>query len=242
MSDTKPENILAEPTANLFAALAKAAAAAGAVGKDAVNAHHRYKYASAESILEEARGPLHANGLALVPLSAAIVSDGQVLDLAWLLTHASGERLAVTRQWPVVVGNGRPADKAVAAAATTALAYVLRDLLLLPRVDEEVDRREDKPDSRPAPKRAPKGPAPKAPPKAAPVEEREPGADEDHGPPPGAEADDLRDQARHLMERVPAEKRVVCEKALRAAGDNLERLRAGVKFMRDLVDGPKAKP
>jgi hypothetical protein len=37
--------------------------------------------------------------------------------------------------WPVTLERGRPLDKAVAIASTSSLGYLLRDLLLMARVD-----------------------------------------------------------------------------------------------------------
>jgi len=50
-----------------------------------------------------------------------------------------------TLEFPAIVRKGTPHDKAVAAALTTSLSYWLRDVLLLPRMDNEasMDRRND---------------------------------------------------------------------------------------------------
>ena len=164
--------------ASLYAALARAIARAHAVEHDAQNPHHRYSYASAEAVLGEARAALSSEGLSLVTVSATPAgADGaHMLDVTYLLAHSSGESLVVSRSWPIVVGNGRPLDKALAGASTTCLAYTLRDILLLPRGDQEADpdQRDDRDVTpRQAPKSAPpapKGPpkAPKSPPKATP--------------------------------------------------------------------------
>lgn len=215
--------------APLFAALAAAAKAAGAVGKGAKNEFHKYKYASAESIYEEGRAALHANGLALVPVASTLGGDpekGYVVDLTFELTHAEGGSMTLHRTWPVVPDRGRPLDKALAAALTTALAYLVRDLLLLPRVDEEVDRREDRPQE-------------KAPPKRERPPQRRQAAED--GPPPGAEAHEIREQIAVFLPRVPDAKRETVEKALAAAGDNVARLRAGLEFVRGCVGGPKGE-
>ena len=47
---------------------------------------------------------------------------------------------------PIIPDKGRPMDKAVATARTYALGYMLRDLLLLPRVEPsaDVDARDDR--------------------------------------------------------------------------------------------------
>jgi len=129
------------------------------IEKDAVNAFHRYKYASADGIIEEALRAMDETGLALVPIRQTI--DGHEarganrfeLTRHFLLIHTSGETLPVEVVWPIVPDErGRPLDKAAAAAVTLSLAYYLRDLLLMPRVDpaEQVEGREDRPAARPA--------------------------------------------------------------------------------------------
>ena len=58
---------------------------------------------------------------------------------------ASGESQTDKADFPAQLKKGTPLDKAVAAALTTSLAYWLRDLLLIPRVDHEMDKRNDEP-------------------------------------------------------------------------------------------------
>lgn len=135
----------------LASALAKAQGAAQAVGKDATNEHHRYAYASAEAIIDEARSALSSHGLAVSQLSSALRQVGQhlVLRTEYLLQHEAGGRLRWGRDWFVIEGKGRPFDRASAAALTSSLAYALRDLLLLPRDDQAageaaMDRRDDR--------------------------------------------------------------------------------------------------
>ena len=140
--------------ANLHAALAAAIMASGDVHKDASNDFHRYRYASAEAVLGEARAALGAHGLSLIPIASRLVAEKAELgDEKWIdytlevtvrLCHSSGEFMDITREWPVIPEKGRPLDKALAGADTTALAYLCRDLLLLPRVEEEVDTRDDR--------------------------------------------------------------------------------------------------
>ena len=134
---------------SLAAALVAAQSAAQAVAKSSTNLHHRYKYASAESLIEEARGCLTQAGLAVLPISrqvvAAVAGGTELLSTFELIHAASGESKTLTASMSVQPGNGRPQDKAEAAAATLNLGYFLRDLLLLPREDETtaVDRRDD---------------------------------------------------------------------------------------------------
>ncbi len=155
--------------AALYTALARAGERCKGVEKDATNTFHRYKYASAEAIFAEAREALNAEGVSVIVQDAGVrqvmppegvkkrtkdgkdepvgLDDGWVLDLSVTVVHAEGGELPTRSQWPVIPGNGRPLDKAVAGARTTALAYLVRDLLLLPRVEEGTlpDERDDRP-------------------------------------------------------------------------------------------------
>jgi hypothetical protein len=156
--------------------IAKALAAAQqkcrAVEKDSWNAFHRYHYASAEAVIAEAKGALAESGLSLLPLEQTIdgyerTGEGRFeLRRRFVLMHSSGEWLPLNVAWPVVPEKGRPLDKAAAIAATQSLAYLLRDLLLMPRVDPEddlpgrQDRNHPQPAAQPAP--AQEQPAPKA--------------------------------------------------------------------------------
>lgn len=215
---------MSEQMAALFAALALAGKAAHDVAKDARNEFHRYNYTSAEAIYREVRAALHAHGLALVPVASTLRGDaekGYVVDLTFELTHAEGGSMTLSRSWPVIPDRGRPLDKAVAGALTTALSYLGRDLLLLPRVDEEVDKREDRPHE-------------KGPPKRERVPQRRQAPQD--GPPPGAEAEDLRERIAALLPQVPEAKRPAVQKAIAAAGDNVERLRAGLAFVKNVVE------
>jgi hypothetical protein len=137
--------------AKLYAALARASAAAQAVAKNATNSFHRYKYASAESLIEEARGALASAELAVLPMlkevvPSQIVQGGSTLLARYRLVHSSGECIELSSSTEVMPEKGRPQDKAEAAASTLNLGYFLRDLLLLPREDAEtsVDQRDDR--------------------------------------------------------------------------------------------------
>lgn len=160
-------------TGALAKALAKAQEKAKAVPHDATNAFHKYAYTSAEAVITEAKQALAGCGLAVVPQAQTLEASGDRLDLhrTFVLVHESGESLAVSTVWPVIPDRGRPVDKAVAGAATTSLSYLLRDLLLMPRVDPEDDLagREDR--EPPAPQRQP---APKPTPRPVPVPQAAP--------------------------------------------------------------------
>jgi len=157
------QQVLQEPRpsrmpAEVAKGMVKAQAAAKAVEKDANNQFHRYKYASAEAVIAEAGRALIAGGLACLTDGWWVTRSsvyhvakvqGQAkrgeldcdrLNVRYLLMHESGEtwlsRLCTT---PILPEPGRPADKAEAAALTNNLAYFLRGLLLLPRVEEGTD-------------------------------------------------------------------------------------------------------
>lgn len=164
MTSPKPDSPKGAPaTGPLYAALATARERCKPAEKSSKNEHHRYKYASAEAILETANEALHGTGLSVTPLSQTIARRecGDVLVCTFRLA-CGGEVVDAVKEWPVVPGNGRPMDKAVASADTTALGYFLRDLLLMPRVDETDDmdhpsRDQQRPGKTPPPKR-PSGP------------------------------------------------------------------------------------
>jgi hypothetical protein len=177
-----PPPALYQPEAQRPSDLAKALAAARdrceLAHKNARNDFHKYDYASAEEILRVAGEALKDSGLSLVDVSSEmrVIPAGStalhVLDRHFVLIHASGESLPKHfLGWPVIPDRGRPLDKALAAALTTTLAYVYRDLLAMPRVakGDDVSGREDREDSSgdapPAPKRNKK---PAAPPPAQP--------------------------------------------------------------------------
>lgn len=171
------------PMAALNSALARAVAKAKAVGKDATNKFHNYKYASAEAIIEEAREALSAEGLAVMPVSCdrdpgqpahvwigegdkAEIDIPRRMRIVYRLTHASGESVEISSSCPVLPGNGRPEDKAEFGARTENLGYLLRDLLCLPRVDAEIPSARD--DSNYQQPRRPPAPPKKQPQQASP--------------------------------------------------------------------------
>lgn len=162
--------------AGLFSALARAQAAAKNVEKDAKNSFHKYNYVSAEAMIAEAKACLSTEGLAVVPTSANLREprpgeaptggDGDlgkgartVLVASWLVCHSDGGSLPIECEWPVIPEKGRPLDKALAAARTASLNYLLRDLLQLPRVEEGTDLDHDSRDQHRNGHREPPAPA-----------------------------------------------------------------------------------
>lgn len=160
----------------IYAALGQATLAADAVGKRSVMKMGEkvgYKYASSEDVISEAREALTSAGLALYCRSARVQplgtsqvegGDGVVSTstqweaaMVYVLVHSSGESLEIESATPIMPGNGRPMDKALATAKTYDLAYTLRTLLLLPRLDpreiaeEPVDQRREAPAAGPVP-------------------------------------------------------------------------------------------
>lgn len=82
----------------LAAALAKAQGAIETAKKDAVNPHFNKKYADLASVMAVARGPLSANGLAVIQ---APTTEGGRAVITTELMHASGEWLRCTMRLPV---------------------------------------------------------------------------------------------------------------------------------------------
>lgn len=144
------------------AAIFAAQQAIDAVGKSSRNDFHKYSYVSAESMIAACRSVLHANGL-LVQRDAFTLdmAEGR-LESSFVVKHIpSGEVRGYVFPWPFIAEKGKPIDKALAGALTVSMNYWLRDLLLVPRMDEsEMDRRDDR-DYEPQPRQRRK-PDPKA--------------------------------------------------------------------------------
>ncbi len=117
------------------------------VEKDGTNPHHKYAYATSEAIVTEGRRVLLENGLLLERDGWNVhptESKPDWVDIGFKVSHpASGEYERHLINFPIIVGNGRPADKGLAAALTTATSYFITGLLLIPRGDEEIDKRDD---------------------------------------------------------------------------------------------------
>ena len=143
---------------NLMAALIKAQMAVSGVEKNARNDFAGYDYVSADGMVRQLRQSLLSAGLAFFRSGWRL--DGAKVISEYMLIHPdSGEHKVIISEMPVFEAKGRPLDKAVLGALTTSLSYVLRDLLLVPRVDElEIDNRpSDEPayTSTPVPKKTP---------------------------------------------------------------------------------------
>lgn len=127
----------------LSAALVAAQKDAGAVLKSAYNSHQSYEYADAEGVIGQARAALNAHGLAVAPAGVRFIGQGEhpFFVREFVVRHESGESYVADMLWAIVSNRGKPADKAIASAETTALAYFLRTLLLMPRLTrDQMDR------------------------------------------------------------------------------------------------------
>ena len=124
----------------------------GAGEKDARNDFHRYAYASAEQLIGEAKPALGKAGVVVLPIKAELSGSQQapVCRRAFRIINGD-ESYEVAFDWPVVMEKGRPLDKAWASALTSSLAYFLRDLLLMPRVEAGTDLNDNSRDAAPAP-------------------------------------------------------------------------------------------
>tara|TARA_R110002012_G_scaffold54098_1_gene138739 strand:- start:14423 stop:15226 length:804 start_codon:yes stop_codon:yes gene_type:complete len=134
------------PTAKkktLHEALLDAQQDIGSIDKDKRNTFANYDYVSAERMIATTRAVFAKHGITftagnveLVPFAVGEHGDAVLVNQGFTVTKAD-ETLTMTRGWPAVPAKGRPLDKAVAGALTANLSYTLRDLLLIPRGDED---------------------------------------------------------------------------------------------------------
>lgn len=143
-------------------ALVKAQQAVKAVAKDSTNSFHKYKYASSDDMVSEARRALTTVGLSLARIGwteQPVTEHAPArLHVLYMLTSAEGECMMLPPvSVPVLPEKGRPEDKAEAAALTYSHGYLVLGLLQMARVDEnDVDARDDSSrDVRPRPQAAP---------------------------------------------------------------------------------------
>ena len=127
----------------LATALAAAQASADRIDKDSRNDFARFDYTSAESMMAMWTVIGEAHGLILRPkcVGRPVQIEGVTwLESVWMVEHSeTGESLEVEGFWPIVEAKGKPMDKAVASARTSSLGYLIRDLLIAPRVHPTVD-------------------------------------------------------------------------------------------------------
>ena len=128
--------------------LLKAQVEVEAVEKASRNDYSGYFYASAEDMITASRRVLHNNGLMVTRNGWRIVESQREgrpdkVEAVYVLAHKNGSSVACVTEYPICTKKGTPEDKALNASLTTGLSYFIRDLLLIPRCDEEVDRRQD---------------------------------------------------------------------------------------------------
>ena len=118
------------------------------VGKGSENKFHGYRYASAEDMMAACRAALHGQGLSARRTRWCVEADEshRWLVSSYEVAHEDGdvEQYPMATKWPFAEEKGRPLDKALAGALTSSLGYWLRDLLLVPRDDEDMDQRDDR--------------------------------------------------------------------------------------------------
>lgn len=196
MTDTETTHTT---TATLAAGLVRAQREAHAVAKGGRNKFHGYNYASAEDVIRAARDALSEGDLAILAQSHEIVTmipgTAEVeptlsVRIRYALIHAAGEAREITSETPIIPEKGRPWDKALAAAKTYDLSYMLRSLLLLPRGEDEASADVDSRDDRGWDKRRQGGD--RAPTKTPPREPERPAEATAKTPPPAAP---VRDEA-----------------------------------------------
>jgi len=133
--------------AGIIPHLLKAQEAVTGVHKASENSYGGYKYASAEDMITASRAVLHENGLVVTRNGWRVIDErgdgAPLVEAVYVLAHKDGHHVVCATQYPICVGKGRPEDKALNASLTTGLSYFLRDLLLIPRCDDEVDNRPD---------------------------------------------------------------------------------------------------
>ena len=141
---------MTQQKSTLASALLAAQQALPSVGKDSQfkSQSYGYAYTSSETMIAACREVLHAAGLTLRRAGwkfDGTPEGGGLVTSQFILTHAgTGESFADEVAWVAVPRGQQPIDKAVAGALTASLGYYLRDLLLVPREDEnEMDRRDD---------------------------------------------------------------------------------------------------
>jgi hypothetical protein len=117
----------------LAAALVKAQSVMRGAKKDSENKHFKANYASLESVIDTARGPLNDNGLAFVQGPGDL--SGNVLAVTTMLVHASGQWVSSTVSVPVQQMN----PQGIGSAITYACRYSLMAMLGLPPVDDDAE-------------------------------------------------------------------------------------------------------
>ncbi len=155
------------PIDPLMSALLAAQRDISAFDKDGENKFHGFNYTTADMAIKQAREVLHKHGLVLTVISGPtvtlvdashenVVGKGKdkervvlsatsaVVKITCAISHpASGKFIEITRENFAYPAAGRPLDKAILGAETSALGYLLRGLLFVPRTDADPNERDD---------------------------------------------------------------------------------------------------
>ena len=151
----------------MWTALRGAQLALNAVVKDAQNDWGKYGYTSAEEMIGQCRRALLDNRLVFTRKRWGL-QDSKVTSEFVLAHPDSGATMEFSNE--MIVAAGKNPDKTVLAALTTVMNYTLRDLLMVPRLDNqpEIDSMPQGERAAPAPKPKPSAAAKAEPLKAAP--------------------------------------------------------------------------
>lgn len=134
-------------TTGIWSALLGAQKAITNVKPNSKNTYHNFTYVSSDEMISEARAVLHANDLIVFRADFKVEFDkGEfgMLVSNFVLSHApSNEKHESQSVWFIQPEKGRPIDKALAGALTSSMGYYLRDLLQVPRQEEDMNSRDD---------------------------------------------------------------------------------------------------
>lgn len=121
MSAAEIETDMTPSIGALVAALAKAQGAMTGAKKDAVNPHLKSKYADLASVWDAVRGPLSANGLAVIQTTEPAQAGVCVVTL---LAHSSGEWIRSRLFMPTQKNDAQGVGSALTYARRYALAAI----------------------------------------------------------------------------------------------------------------------
>lgn len=162
----KKKPLAKKGSGGIWKSILEARSLVGPIAKDshAAIGGRGYNYLSTETVLRECMPILGQVGLVLCPADQRFVQgeDGvPMMEMDFILIHAESDEKVVF-QHSLPVENMRTPTKGSLAVRTTALQYVIRDVLALPRV-EELQPEVDAPDGRSTSRRVPEQPSgPKA--------------------------------------------------------------------------------
>lgn len=145
---------MSEAIVEIATALAKAQGAMGHASKETKNTHFNNRYADLASVIDAAREPLAANGIAYVQFPGALTQAG--IPITTTLLHSSGQWMRSTLVMPVVKRD----PQGVGSAITYGRRYALMAMLGIAPDDDDgeaamgrgnsgrEDRRDDRRDDR----------------------------------------------------------------------------------------------